>query len=90
MSMICFNPLTCVSWFLLKDYLVYRMNLPFLILFSFQSFMDLQFSNGQFTYVAGEGLTSSAFLPIFGGLLQAQGQCPGETKFSFSYKVSSW
>ncbi|XP_068658925.1 uncharacterized protein [Aristolochia californica] len=50
------------------------------------SFMDLQFPNGQFTYVAGEGLTTSAFLPVFGGLLQAQGQYPGETKFSFSCK----
>lgn len=51
------------------------------------SFMDLQFPNGQLTYVAGEGLTTSAFLPICGGLLQAQGRYPGETKFSFSYKT---
>ncbi|XP_042478731.1 uncharacterized protein LOC122059758 [Macadamia integrifolia] len=50
------------------------------------SFMDLQFPNGQLTYVAGEGLTTSAFLPVFGGLLQAQGQYPGEMKFSFSCK----
>lgn len=50
------------------------------------SFMDLQFPNGQFTYVSGEGLTTSAFLPVFGGLLQAQGQYPGEMKFSFSCK----
>ncbi|MQM07062.1 hypothetical protein Taro_039895, partial [Colocasia esculenta] len=50
------------------------------------SFMDLQFPNGQLTYVAGEGLTTSAFLPAFGGLLQVQGQYPGETKFSFSCK----
>ncbi|KAJ0977399.1 hypothetical protein J5N97_012873 [Dioscorea zingiberensis] len=50
------------------------------------SFMDLQFPNGQLTYVAGEGLTSSAFFPCFGGLLQAQGQYPGETRFSFSCK----
>jgi len=49
--------------------------------------MDLQFPNGQLTYVAGEGLTASAFLPVCGGLLQAQGRYPGETKFSFSYKV---
>ncbi|KAI7736697.1 hypothetical protein M8C21_004285, partial [Ambrosia artemisiifolia] len=42
------------------------------------SFMDLQFPNGQLTYVAGEGLSTSAFLPVFGGLLQAQGQYPGE------------
>lgn len=56
--------------------------------FLFQSFMDLQFPNGQFTYVSGEGLTSSAFVPVFGGLLQAQGHYPGEMKFSFSCKVS--
>lgn len=53
-----------------------------------QSFMDLQFPNGQLTYVAGEGISTSAFLPVFGGLLQAQGQYPGEMKFSFSCKVS--
>lgn len=56
--------------------------------FVFQTFMDLQFPNGQLTYVAGEGLTTSAFLPVFGGLLQAQSQYPGETKFSFSCKVA--
>ncbi|CAA6665657.1 unnamed protein product [Spirodela intermedia] len=50
------------------------------------SFMDLQFPNGQLTYVAGEGLNTSAFFPLFGGLLQVQGQYPGETKFSFSCK----
>ncbi|WCJ32318.1 hypothetical protein M5689_013751 [Euphorbia peplus] len=50
------------------------------------SFVDLQFPNGQFTYVAGEGLTTSAFLPLCGGLLQAQGQYPGEMRFSFSRK----
>ncbi|KAM7498591.1 hypothetical protein LguiA_023005 [Lonicera macranthoides] len=50
------------------------------------SFMDLQFPNGQFTYVAGEGLSTSAFLPLCGGLLQAQGQYPGEMRFSFSCK----
>ncbi|KAG0491791.1 hypothetical protein HPP92_005189 [Vanilla planifolia] len=50
------------------------------------SFMELQFPNGQLTYIAGEGLTHSAFLPAFGGLLQAQGQYPGETCLSFSYK----
>ncbi|GAB2284352.1 hypothetical protein Dimus_018808 [Dionaea muscipula] len=50
------------------------------------SFMDLQFPNGQFTYVAGEGITTSAFLPVFGGLLQAHGRYPGETRFSFSCK----
>lgn len=53
----------------------------------FQSFLDVQFPNGQLTYVAGEGLTTSAFLPVFNGLLQVQGQYPGETRFSFSYKV---
>ncbi|TYH86606.1 hypothetical protein ES332_D01G055800v1 [Gossypium tomentosum] len=50
------------------------------------SFVDLQFPNGQFTYVSGEGLTTSAFLPICGGLLQAQGQYPGEMRYSFSCK----
>ncbi|KAL3636934.1 hypothetical protein CASFOL_019233 [Castilleja foliolosa] len=50
------------------------------------SFMDLQFPNGQVTYVSGEGVSTSAFLPLCGGLLQAQGQYPGEMKFSFSCK----
>ncbi|KAM0944665.1 hypothetical protein DsansV1_C11g0111231 [Dioscorea sansibarensis] len=50
------------------------------------SFMDLQFPNGHLTYVAGEGLTTSAFLPCFGGLLQAHSQYPGETRLSFSCK----
>lgn len=50
--------------------------------------MDLQFPNGHLTYVAGEGLTTSAFLPCFGGLLQAHSQYPGKTRFSFSCKVS--
>ncbi|XP_073313065.1 uncharacterized protein [Primulina huaijiensis] len=53
------------------------------------SFMDLQFPNGQVTYVSDEGLSTSAFLPLCGGLLQAQGQYPGEMKFSFSCK-SKW
>ncbi|KAI7736696.1 hypothetical protein M8C21_004284 [Ambrosia artemisiifolia] len=53
------------------------------------SFMDLQFPNGQLTYVAGEGVSTSAFLPVFGGLLQAQGQYPGEMRFSFSCK-NNW
>lgn len=52
-----------------------------------QSFMDLQFPNGQLTYVSGEGLTISAFLPLCGGLLQAQGQYPGDMRFSYSCKV---
>uniref|UniRef100_A0A7N0SY17 Uncharacterized protein n=1 Tax=Kalanchoe fedtschenkoi TaxID=63787 RepID=A0A7N0SY17_KALFE len=51
------------------------------------SFVDLQFPNGQLTYVSGEGLTTSAFLPLAGGLLQAQGQYPGEMKFSYSCKT---
>ncbi|CAN1335347.1 hypothetical protein LINPERPRIM_LOCUS36714 [Linum perenne] len=44
------------------------------------------FPNGQLTYTSGEGLTTSAFLPVLGGLLQAQGQYPGEMRFSFSRK----
>ncbi|XP_039026778.1 uncharacterized protein LOC120160429 isoform X2 [Hibiscus syriacus] len=50
------------------------------------SFVDLQFPNGQLTYISGEGLTTSAFLPLCGGLLQAQGQYPGEMRYSFSCK----
>ncbi|XVF78864.1 hypothetical protein PTKIN_Ptkin14bG0171800 [Pterospermum kingtungense] len=50
------------------------------------SFVDLQFPNGQLTYVSGEGLTTSAFLPLRGGLLQAQGRYPGEMRYSFSCK----
>lgn len=52
-----------------------------------QSFVDLQFPNGQLTYVSGEGLSTSAFLPVGGGLLQVHGQYPGEMRFSFSCKV---
>ncbi|KAA8524023.1 hypothetical protein F0562_010546 [Nyssa sinensis] len=48
------------------------------------SFIDLQFPNGQLTYVSGEGISTSAFLPLCGGLLQAQGQYPGEMRFSFA------
>ncbi|XP_062116583.1 uncharacterized protein LOC133830590 isoform X2 [Humulus lupulus] len=51
-----------------------------------QSFIDLQFPNGQLTYVSGEGLSTSAFLPVCGGLLQAQGQYLREMRFSFSCK----
>nr|CAB3464637.1 unnamed protein product [Digitaria exilis] len=51
-----------------------------------KSFMDVQFPNGQLTYVAGEGITASGFFPLFGGLLQAHGRCPGETRVSFSFK----
>ncbi|CAH2053683.1 unnamed protein product [Thlaspi arvense] len=50
------------------------------------SFMDLQFPNGQLTYVSGEGLTVSAFAPFCSGLLQAQGQYPGDMRFSYSCK----
>lgn len=50
------------------------------------SFMDVQFPNGQLTYVHGEGMTASGFLPLFGGFLQVHGKCPGETKLSFSFK----
>ncbi|KAF8696306.1 hypothetical protein HU200_037212 [Digitaria exilis] len=50
------------------------------------SFMDLQFPNGQLTYVAGEGISASGFLPLFGGLLQAHGKFPGETRVSYSCK----
>lgn len=50
--------------------------------------MDVQFPNGQMTYVAGEGITASGFIPLFGGLLQAHAKCPGDTRVSFSFKVS--
>ncbi|KFK35727.1 hypothetical protein AALP_AA4G029000 [Arabis alpina] len=51
------------------------------------SFVDLQFPNGQLTYVSGEGLTTSVFVPFCGGLLQAQGQYPGDMRYSFSCKT---
>lgn len=51
------------------------------------SFLDFQFPNGQFTYIAGEGLSTGAFFPAFGGLFQAQSRYPGDTKVSFSKKV---
>ncbi|KAF6991273.1 hypothetical protein CFC21_008376 [Triticum aestivum] len=50
------------------------------------AFMDVEFSNGQLRYVAGEGITASGFFPLFGGLLQAHGKFPGETKLGFSFK----
>ncbi|WOH03037.1 hypothetical protein DCAR_0522428 [Daucus carota subsp. sativus] len=50
------------------------------------SFMDFQFPNGQFTYVSGEGISTSAYLPLCGGLLQAQGRYPGDMTFSYSRK----
>ncbi|CAH2070286.1 unnamed protein product [Thlaspi arvense] len=52
-----------------------------------QSFVDLQFPNGQLTYVSGEGLTTSVFVPLCGGLLQVQGQYPVNMRFSFSCKT---
>ncbi|PPE02264.1 hypothetical protein GOBAR_DD00723 [Gossypium barbadense] len=42
------------------------------VIYHVMSFVDLQFPNGQLTYVSYEGLTTSAFLPLCGGLLQAQ------------------
>ena len=88
MSMICLNPFTCVSQccYLVPQVVFKRFGSNCFISW-LQSFMDLQFPNGQLTYVAGEGLNTSAFLPLFGGLFQVQGQYPGETKFSFSCKV---
>uniref|UniRef100_A0ACD5T888 Uncharacterized protein n=1 Tax=Avena sativa TaxID=4498 RepID=A0ACD5T888_AVESA len=50
------------------------------------SFVDVQCPNGKLTYVAGEGITTSGFLPLFDGLLHLHGKCPGETKLSFSFK----
>lgn len=54
------------------------------------SFLDLQFPNGQMTYVSGDGLTGSAFTTTLGGLLQVQGRFPGDTKISYSRKNSKW
>ncbi|CAL5046037.1 unnamed protein product [Urochloa decumbens] len=53
------------------------------------SFMDMQFPNGQLRYVAGDGFTTRAFLPIGGGVLQAHGKFPGEKRISFSFKNRS-
>lgn len=78
----CFSTLL---FFWNRNFIFFLSNL--LNLFILQSFMDLQFPNGQITYVSGEGLSTSAFLPLCGGLLQAQGQYPGDLKFSFSCKV---
>ncbi|KAL6606181.1 hypothetical protein ACP70R_041834 [Stipagrostis hirtigluma subsp. patula] len=50
------------------------------------SFMDMQFPNGQLRYVAGDGFTTRAFLPLRGGILQAHGKFPGEKRLSFSFK----
>ncbi|KAJ1258068.1 hypothetical protein BS78_10G045800 [Paspalum vaginatum] len=53
------------------------------------SFMDVQFPNGQLRYVAGDGFTTRAFLPLRGGILQAHGKFPGEKRLSFSFKNRS-
>ncbi|CAN6165066.1 unnamed protein product [Urochloa humidicola] len=53
------------------------------------SFMDMQFPNGQLRYVAGDGFTTRAFLPLGGGVLQAHGKFPGEKRISFSFKNRS-
>ncbi|CAD6337655.1 unnamed protein product [Miscanthus lutarioriparius] len=53
------------------------------------SFMDMQFPNGQLRYVAGDGFTTRAFLPLRGGILQAHGKFPGEKRLSFSFKNRS-
>ncbi|XP_021304557.1 uncharacterized protein LOC8069163 isoform X1 [Sorghum bicolor] len=53
------------------------------------SFMDMQFPNGQLRYVAGDGFTARAFLPVRGGILQAHGKFPGEKRLSFSFKNRS-
>ncbi|KAL6839584.1 hypothetical protein ACP4OV_030523 [Aristida adscensionis] len=50
------------------------------------SFMDMQFPNGQLRYVAGDGFTTRAFVPLCGGILQAHGKFPGEKRLSFSFK----
>lgn len=50
------------------------------------SFLDLQFPNGQMTYVAGDGLAGSAFSRTIGGVLQVHGRFPGDTRISYSYK----
>ncbi|AQK80465.1 hypothetical protein ZEAMMB73_Zm00001d036224 [Zea mays] len=56
--------------------------------FERKSFMDMQFPNGQLRYVAGDGFTARAFLPLRGGVLQAHGKFPGEKRLSFSFKDS--
>uniref|UniRef100_A0A0E0IPM9 Uncharacterized protein n=1 Tax=Oryza nivara TaxID=4536 RepID=A0A0E0IPM9_ORYNI len=50
------------------------------------SFMDMQFPNGQLRYVAGDGFTTRAFLPLYRGIFQAHAKFPGEKKFSYSFK----
>uniref|UniRef100_A0A0E0DX33 Uncharacterized protein n=1 Tax=Oryza meridionalis TaxID=40149 RepID=A0A0E0DX33_9ORYZ len=56
--------------------------------FERKSFMDMQFPNGQLRYVAGDGFTTRAFLPLCRGIFQAHAKFPGEKKFSYSFKVS--
>uniref|UniRef100_A0A0D9WM10 Uncharacterized protein n=1 Tax=Leersia perrieri TaxID=77586 RepID=A0A0D9WM10_9ORYZ len=53
------------------------------------SFMDMQFPNGQLRYVAGDGFTTRAFLPLCRGIFQAHGKFPGEKKLSYSFKNRS-
>ncbi|EEC80031.1 hypothetical protein OsI_21715 [Oryza sativa Indica Group] len=53
------------------------------------SFMDMQFPNGQLRYVAGDGFTTRAFLPLCRGIFQAHAKFPGEKKFSYSFKNRS-
>uniref|UniRef100_J3MBC7 Glycosyl transferase CAP10 domain-containing protein n=1 Tax=Oryza brachyantha TaxID=4533 RepID=J3MBC7_ORYBR len=50
------------------------------------SFMDMQFPNGQLRYVAGDGFTTRAFLPLCRGIFQAHAKFPGEKKLSYSFK----
>uniref|UniRef100_A0A0E0L7Z5 Uncharacterized protein n=1 Tax=Oryza punctata TaxID=4537 RepID=A0A0E0L7Z5_ORYPU len=52
------------------------------------SFMDMQFPNGQLRYVAGDGFTTRAFLPLCRGIFQVHAKFPGEKKLSYSFKVS--
>ncbi|KAB5534534.1 hypothetical protein DKX38_017620 [Salix brachista] len=85
MSMLCLNPLACSKVWAAKSNRLYSTYCGFNEEGE-TSFVDLQFPNGQFTYVSGEGLSASAFTPLCGGLLQAQGQYPGEMKLSFSRK----
>ncbi|KAG8076746.1 hypothetical protein GUJ93_ZPchr0006g42563 [Zizania palustris] len=53
------------------------------------SFMDMQFPNGQVRYVAGDGFTTRALLPLCRGIFQAHGKFPGEKRLSYSFKNRS-
>uniref|UniRef100_A0A0E0L7Z3 Uncharacterized protein n=2 Tax=Oryza punctata TaxID=4537 RepID=A0A0E0L7Z3_ORYPU len=53
------------------------------------SFMDMQFPNGQLRYVAGDGFTTRAFLPLCRGIFQVHAKFPGEKKLSYSFKNRS-